>query len=248
MNHTHDLTGLSGLEDAYLYFAGPRWQPDLLVQVPRLQRLWPDAASHLGPMSAGDFNSVPLPTLTHLTLAAEGMQALPVDWLMYPPGLTHLDLDLDLPTLRELSPGWLPPLTHLEMVWTSSGQSIQTADGRWVYETLKALPADWLAVLPALTHLWLESPHLKFLLPGGLRTVPALTDLEVVGAAIEHMPTDWLRSVGCPRYWSGPAWSYLQYSRSQPTLPLGDYCPASDCTRWARELPHCSLTVHWRSF
>ena len=305
--HTHDLAGLSGLEDTSLFFAGPRLQPDFLAPVPRLRRLWLKTTPFLEPMPTGVFNSVPLPALTHLTVEAEGLQTLPVDWLMHLPGLTHLHLDLqnlrelspgwlpdlpglthlhlDLYNLRELSPGWLPPLpglthldlynlrelspgwlpdlptlTHLEMVWSSSGQSIHTADGRWVYESLKALPADWLPSLPALTHLRLESPHLTFLLPGGLRSVPALTDLEVVGAAIDYMPTEWLRSV--PALTSLRLQAPLRRSDFElpPALPaltylekhtMGFFPPIAEWVPQLSALTHLDLGYHryrWGSF
>ena len=217
--HANDLAGLSGLEAASLLFAGTSWQPDLLVQVPRLRRLWLETARYLTHIPAGVFASVPLPALTHLTLNGVRLRSLPSGWLAPLPGLTHLTLkarylrDLPpgwLPTLpqlaylnvyanpRELAPGWLPPqpaLTYLEIDIALTGNLIWTEDRGWVEDSIQHLPAEWLPPLPALTHLILDANYVRSLSADWLQSVPHLTHLEFSAISLRDLPPDWLQSV-----------------------------------------------------
>jgi len=164
--HAHDLVGLTGLEAAALQFAGTRWRPYLLLQAPRLQRLWLDVP-YLEQMTAGLTGPLPLPALTHLTLYAPELRVLEPGWLPVLPHLTHLTLQA--PELQALESDWLPALPHLtHMVVRGS--------------LLRDLSSGWLPALPALTHLIL---HInldrgrikeKFdLPPDWLPVLPALT-------------------------------------------------------------------------
>lgn len=209
--HAHDLAGLYGLEEATLFFGGPRWQPELLAHTPRLRRLWLEATYLLEQMPNGALNAVPLPALTHLTVVGGSLQTLPVDWLRHLPGLT--DLHLDLYNLSELPPDLLshqPGLTDLhldlhalrelppDLLTHLSGLTDLHLD---LYH-LRELPPDWLPALPSLNRLTVKFHSLKSLPLPESESLPALTHLEVAGINLDYLPTAWL--------WSAPALTSLR--------------------------------------
>ena len=213
----HDLAGLTGLEEATLRFGGRVWHPYLLVQAPRLQRLWFEAP-RLRQMGQGLAGSMTLPALTHLALDAHALPDLPAGWLPALPALTHLALDARalrdlsagwlpaLPTLthldvegdlRDLSAGWLPDLpalTHLTL--DLAGGSIYTERTGWIEVGMERVPAGWrppLPDLPALTHLTLNLNARLYLLPvGWLPDLPALTHLTLDVEHLSGLPAGWL--------------------------------------------------------
>ncbi|MCY3659455.1 MAG: hypothetical protein OXG36_10605 [Caldilineaceae bacterium] len=176
--HAHDLAGLYGLEEASLFFAGTRWQPELLAHVPRLRRLWLETTLFLEQLPEGALNAVPLPALTHLTVVGESLQTMPDDWLRHLPGLTHLHLDLDnldlrsvrgrVPRLEWESPPPTQSLTHLRVYMVDLANLNSDWRPHWpaasalthlelVLPPITRLPVDWLPDLPNLTHLTLDA-------------------------------------------------------------------------------------------
>ncbi len=246
--HPHDLVGLTGLEEAALRFAGTHWRPYLLLQAPRLQRLWLEAP-YLEQMAMGLTGTLSLPVLTHLTVQAWSLRTLEPGWLPTLTALTNLAVRGDL---RDLSSGWLPRLpllTHLILHINRTGTN--TVDRGWIREKFD-LPPDWLPSLPSLTHLSLSNmghmspdwlPSLTYLFlnhTGGLPPdwalrLPSLTHLDVGSVPRQVPPPPNLTHLTLNRLWDPlppdwalylPALTHLELDGTGPERLPADWLPS----------------------
>ena len=258
VGHAHDLAGLTGLEEAALQFSGTRWRPYLLLQAPRLQRLWLDTP-HLEQMAMGLAGTMTLPALTHLTWQAHLLQELLPGRLPLLPNLTHLTLQA--PELRDLPPGWLaalPTLTHLDVYgdlrdlqtgWLSrlpnlthltlkiDGGWTHTIDRGWIREGID-LPPYWLPALPNLTHMELDAQYLQHLRPDWLPPLPTLTHLKLESHRLETLPALGSRTL--------PALTHLELVGSTlDDLPADWLRSVPTLTSLRLNAPLSHLSPHW---